>query len=115
MASISRQLLSASTNGRPIQVAATSSTGTTIHTAAAGTTSIDEIHLWAVNNSTLDVLLTIEHGGTGAQNEIKFLIPAQVGLVELGGKLVLQNGLLIRAYAGTTNVLNISGYVNRIS
>jgi hypothetical protein len=115
MASISRQLLSASTNGRPIQVAATSSTGTTIHTAVTGTTSIDEVHLWAVNNSTSDVLLTIEHGGTGEQNEIKFLIPAQVGLVELGGKLVLQNGLLIRAYAGTTNVLNISGYVNRIS
>lgn len=115
MASITRQALSGSTNGRAIQVAATASLGTLLHTSVAGTSSFDEIYLFAVNNSASDVLLTIEHGGTGAANEIKFTIPAQVGLVDLGGRLILQNGLVIRAYAGTTNVINISGYVNRIA
>jgi len=27
----------------------------------------------------------------------------------------LQNGLIVRAFAGTTNVININGYVNRIT
>lgn len=115
MASISKQLLSGSTNGRMVQVAATATPGTLIHTAVSGTASIDEIILYAVNTSASDVLLTIEYGGTGTSNEVKFTIPGQVGLVDLGSKFVLQNGLVIRAYAATGSVINIGGYVNRIT
>jgi hypothetical protein len=98
-----------------IQVAATSSTGTLVHTAVSGTADIDEIILYAVNTSSSDVLLTVEYGGTGTANEVKFTIPGQVGLVDLGAKFVLQNGLVLRAYAGTTNVINVGGYVHRIT
>lgn len=115
MATIAKQLLSGSTNGRMITVAATSSTGTLIHTAVSGTSSIDEIILYAVNTSSTDVLLTIEYGGTGISNEVKFTIPGQVGLVDLGAKFVLQNGLAIRAYAATSSVINVGGYVHRIT
>lgn len=115
MASITKQLLSGSTNGRMVQITATSSTGTLLHTAVAGTSSIDEIILYAVNTSTSDVLLVVEYGGTGVANEIDFVIPAQVGLVDIGGRLVLQNGLTLRAYAGTGSVINVGGYVNRIA
>lgn len=115
MASITKQLLSGSTNGRMVQVTATASTGTLLHTAVAGTSSIDEVVLYAVNTSASDVLLTIEYGGTGTANEVKFTIPAQVGLIDLGSKFVLQNGLTIRAYAGTGSVINVGGYVNRIA
>lgn len=114
MASISKQLLSGSTNGRMIQISATASTGTLIHTAVSGTASVDEIILYATNTSASDVLLTVEYGGTGSENEVDFTIPAGVGLVDLGGRFVLQNSLVIRAYAGTTNVINVGGYVNRI-
>jgi hypothetical protein len=115
MASISKQILSGSTNGRLIQVTATASTGTTIHTAVAGTSSIDEVYLWANNTSASAVLLTIEYGGTGTANEVKFTIPAQVGLVDIVTKQLLQNSLVIRAYAATGSVINVGGYVNRIA
>lgn len=115
MPSISRQLLSGSTNGRMIQVTGTATgSANTIHTAVSGTTNIDEIYLWAVNTSTSDVLLSIEFGGTGTANEVDFVIPGQVGLVEVVNKLVLNNGLLVKAFAATGSVINVGGYVNRI-
>jgi hypothetical protein len=115
VASISKRILSGSTAGRLIAVSATSSPGTTIHTAVAGFTDIDEVNLFAVNTSTSDVLLSIEYGSTGTAHEVDFVIPGQVGLVDVVTKLVLQDGAVIRAFAGTTNVLNIGGYVNRIT
>ena len=116
MASISKVLLSGSTNGRMIQVTGTTSgSANTIHTAVSGTSSLDDVHLWAVNYGTTDVLLTIEYGGTGVANEIDFVIPSNVGLVEVVSKLLIQNGLVIKAYAATGSVMNIGGYVNRIS
>ena len=114
MASITKQLLSGSTNGRLIAVTATATAGTTIHTAIAGTSSLDEVYLWAINTSASDVLLTIEYGGVGTANEVKFTIPAQVGLVDIVTKQLLQNALVIRAYAATASVINVGGYVNRI-
>ncbi len=115
MPSISRQLLSGSTNGRMIQITGTATgSANTIHTAVSGTTNIDEIYLWAINTGTSDVLLSIEFGGTGAANEIDFVIPGQVGLIEVVNKLVLNNNLVVKAFAATGSVINIGGYVNRI-
>lgn len=116
MASISKTLLSGSTNGRMIQVTATGTgSANTIHTAVSGTENLDEISLYAVNTGASDVLVTIEYGGTGTANEIKFTIPGQVGHVQIVEKLLLQNGLVVRAYAATGSVVNIGGYVNRIT
>lgn len=63
MATYSRILLSGSTSGREIPVAATSTPGTTIHTAISGATGFDEIYLWASNVTTAAATLTIEWGG----------------------------------------------------
>jgi hypothetical protein len=115
VASISKRILSGSTAGRLIAVSATSSPGTTIHTAVAGLTDIDEVNLFAVNTSISDVLLSIEYGNTGTAHEVDFVIPGRVGLVDVVTKLLLQDGAVIRAYAETWNVLNIGGYVNRIT
>lgn len=116
MASISKQILSGSTNGRLIQITGTSSgAANTVHTAISGTASMDEINLYAINTGTADVLVTIEHGGTGVANEIRFVIPGQVGQVQISEKLLLQNGLVVKAYAATGSVVNIGGYVNRIT
>lgn len=115
MASYSKQLLSGSTNGKPIAVAATATPGTTIHTAISGTSGFDEIWLYAVNSSTSSVKLTVEFGGTTTAEQIEITIAAESGLVLITPGLILNNSNVVRAFAGTGSVINISGYVNRIS
>jgi hypothetical protein len=117
MASYSKQLLSGSTNGKGIKVAATSTAGTTIHTAVSGTSSIDEIWLYANNTSSSAVKLTLEWGeATAPDGNIEISIPAEgAGMVLIAPGIPLQNGLVVKAFAATTNVINIFGYVNRIA
>lgn len=116
MATYTKMLLSGSTNGKQIKVAATASTGTTIHTAVSGTSSLDEIWLYCVNSSTAAVKLTIEWGETTAPDgNIEVTIAPESGYALIVPGLLLQNSLVVTAFAGTTNVLLINGYVNRIS
>lgn len=115
MPTFSKVLLSGSTNGKNIAVAATSSPGTTIHTVAAGTGGMDEIWLYATNVSGSPVTLTVQFGGTATADSITVSVPAQSGLSVLLPGLALNNGLSVLAYAGTANVINISGYANRIA
>ena len=108
--------LSASTDGKQIKVAATATAGTTIHTAVTGTTDYDEIWIYATNNHTSAVNLTIEWGGTTSVDDlIQLSVPSKTGLYLIIPGLVLQNGAVVRAFAGTTNVICISGWVNRIT
>lgn len=110
-----KTLLSGSTNGKMIKVAATATLGTTIHTAVSGTSSMDEIWLYAVNSDTTNRKLTIEFGGaTSPDNLIEVTIPAESGLVCVVPGLLLQNSLVVTAFAATANVVMIGGYVNRI-
>lgn len=117
MASYSKQLLSGSTNGKGIKVAATATAGTTIHTAVAGTSSIDEIWLYANNTSSSAVKLTLEWGeATAPDGNIEINIGAEgAGMILIAPGIPLQNGLVIKAFAATANVINIFGYVNRIA
>lgn len=117
MATFSKQLLSASTNGKGILVAATATAGTLIHTAVSGTSSFDEVWLYANNTSASSVKLTLEWGEATAPNgNIEITIGAEgTGMVLIAPGILLQNGLEIRAFAATTNVINIFGYVNRIA
>lgn len=115
MATFSKIPLSGSTNGKGILVAATATPGTLIHTAVSGTTSFDEIWLYCQNTSTSSVALDIEYGGTATADLIEITIPGESGLVLVVPGLFLNNGLAVRAWAGTTNVLAIHGYVNRVS
>lgn len=113
MATYSKQLLSGSTSGKPIAVAATATPGTTIHTASS--TALDEIWLYAVNTGTSSVKLTIEFGGTTNTENIELTIAGESGLTLLIPGLILTGANVVRAFAATTNVVSISGYVNRIS
>lgn len=120
MATFSKQLLSGSTNGRLINVTATSTAGTLIHATGTSSTIIDELWLYAVNSSASDVKLTIEYGGTTAPNDhIEFTVKAENGLYLIVPGLVLTGtGVAannVRAFAGTTAVINVGGYVNRIT
>ena len=120
MAAFSKLHLSGSTGGQPIKVVATASTGTTIHTTGSSSSAIDEIWLYAHNTSASAVTLTVEYGGTtNPDNRIILSIPAQAGLTLVTPGLTLSGtgsgGRSVTAFAGTTNVITISGYVNRIS
>jgi hypothetical protein len=116
MATYSKIALSGSTNGRMIKVAATATAGTTVHTAQAGTAGYDEIWLWAVNSDTTDRKLTIEYGGVAAPDDlIEYTVPAEAGLKIILPGLILQNGLVVRAFCATANVVMVSGFVNRIA
>ena len=119
MATFAKQVLSGSTDGKGILVAATSTSGTTIHTGSATSTVIDEVWLYAVNTSASAVKLTIEYGGTTAPNDnIEFTVPAEAGLYLIVPALLIKGNatpLVIRAFAATTNVIVVHGYINRIS
>ena len=116
MATFSKVLLSGSTNGKAILVAATATAGTTIHTATSGSTDLDEIWLYAVNSSASTVKLTLEWGEATAPNgNIELTINAEAGLVLLTPGLLLQNSLVVKAFAATANVITIHGFVNRIT
>lgn len=115
MATYTKAKLSGSTNGKSIAVAATSTPGTTIHTAVSGTTDYDEVWLWATNTDTTARKLTIEYGGTATANLIEVTIPGESGLVLVVPGLLLNNAQVIGAFAATANVVNVVGYVNAIT
>lgn len=117
MATFSRVLLSGSTSGQPIKVAATATAGTTIHTAIAGATAFDEVYAWVVNTDTAARTLTIEYGGTTDPDNLfpkALVIPASSPPIPILTGQVLNGGLVVRAFASSANVLLIAGYVNRI-
>jgi hypothetical protein len=117
MATFTKTLLSGSTNGKAIKVAATATAGTTIHTAVSGTSSLDEIWLYATNTSASTVKLTLEWGeATAPDGNIEINIGAEgTGLVLVAPGILLQNSLVIKAFAATANVITLTGYVNRIA
>jgi hypothetical protein len=113
---VSRIPLSGSTDGRGIKVVETASAGDTIHTATSSETDCDVITLYAYNSSGSAVNLTLQWGGTtSVDDDIKLSIPATSGLTLLCPDLVLRNSLIIKAYAGTTDVVTIHGFVNRVA
>jgi len=118
MASYSRVLLSGSTSGKPIPVAATATPGTTIHTAVSGASSWDEVYIWASNVTASAATLTIEWGGVTdpGQLSVKAVsIPANSPPIPIMTGQVINGGLTIGAFSGTASAINITGYVNRIA
>jgi hypothetical protein len=120
MALFTKLNLSGSTGGRPILVAATTTAGTLIHATGTSASILDEIWLYASNTDTTNRKLTIEYGGVTSPNDlIEITIPAESGLVlVIPGLLLNGDGTTarnIRAFAATANVINVSGYINRIS
>ncbi len=106
-------ILSGSTNGRPIPIAATSSPGTLIHTAHA--TDIDEVYL-IVNNPTASIAtMTLEWGGATDPGDLALknvAIPANsFGMqITLGQRVT--GSVEIRAFCD--QAVNITGWANRL-
>jgi hypothetical protein len=115
---VSRIILSGSTNGLGIKVTGTSTAATvTLHTAVAGVTSYDLVTLWAVNNDADGETrtLTIEFGGTtDPDNVLVVPIPCKVGPVLVCSELPLRNTLVVKAFADEANDVQVYGSVLRV-
>jgi hypothetical protein len=119
MATFSKTILSGSTDGRGIKVAATATAGTAVHTGSSTATTLDEIWLYAVNTSASAVKLTVEWGGVSSPDDhIEYTVPAENGLYLIAAGLLIKGNatpLIVRAFAATTNVIVVHGYANRIT
>ena len=117
MPTFSRLVLSGSTNGLPVPVAATAPPGTLIHTATASAGASDEVYIWVSNVTGAAATITIEWGGVtdpGSHIAKAVSIPANSGPTLIANGIALAGGLVIRAFSGTASALNVTGYVNRI-
>jgi len=121
MATFSKDILSSSTDGRAIKVVATAiaSSPTLIHTGPTAITSFDEVWIYAQNNHSADVALRIGFGGVSDPDDIvEFTVKTKAGLYLIIPGLILKGNatpLTVKASAGTTNVISLSGYVNKIT
>lgn len=120
MATFSKHFLSASSGGQLIKVAATATAGTTIHATGTSSSIIDEVWLYATNTDSADVKLTLEFGGTTSPDDlVEFTVTAESGLyLVVPGMIIAGTGSAARtisAFAASANVINIGGYVNRIT
>ena len=119
MATFTKKILSGSTDGKAIKVAATATAGTTIHTGSTTATTLDEVWLYAVNTSSSAVKLTIEWGGTSSPDDlIELTVQPEAGLVTVAPGLLIKGNataLVVRAFAATANVITIHGFVNQIT
>jgi hypothetical protein len=119
MTTFSKNILSGSTDGRAVKVAATATPGTTIHTGPSSASEFDEIWLYAMNTDTSARKLTVEWGGTASPDDlIEITLLAESGLVLIAPGLLLKGNaspLLVRAFAASANVVTMHGYVNRIA
>lgn len=121
MPTFSKVPLSGGAGGNGIKVAATSGSGTTIHTTGISTAVMDEIWLYCVNTNASNSIrkLTVLYGGTtDPDNHIELSIQAETGLILVVPGLILHGdgaaGRTISAIASTANELIVYGYVNRI-
>ena len=107
--------LSASVNGKRILISATTSASANpIHTAVTGSSAVDEIWLYAYNEFTASVLVSVLWGGTVEPNDVnRVYVTSVAGKTLIVDGQLLQDGLTVSIYAGTANKINIDGFVNR--
>jgi hypothetical protein len=120
MATYRKIHLSESDGGQPIKISATGTPGTSIHFTDDSLSNLDEVWLYANNTSGSAVTLTIEYGGKSSpDNLVAYSIPANTSMIKVIPGLLLsvnsgENPLEVSAFASTTNVVTVVGFVNKI-
>lgn len=107
MATFTKSLLSESTNGLLIDT----TSGAGIHKAVTGTTSIDEVWLWATNISVNSVQFTLTWGtGTGGLTVIINVPPQDYPTLIVPG-WCLNNAQVISG----SGAVYVGGFINRVA
>lgn len=109
--------LSKSTNGKPIQLNNSSgANATTLHEAVSGTSSFDEVSLYANNYDTADRTIVLYWGGLTNGEQRTIVVPAlTAGFPLHNPKERLNNSLVIQAYSDSGSLVNVAGGVIRIT
>ena len=106
--------LSGSTLGEPVQIASTGpagSAGTLIMTVPPGKKG--RLELWAWNNSSNPVLLTLQLGTVSAAKELSaWILPKGSAPLPVVLFWPYEAGAEIRGYAGVANVICVTGPFN---
>lgn len=113
MPSFSRQLFSGSTNGKPINIAATASPGTLIHTAHA--TDKDVVYLELCDYGAVDTICTVEIGTTGSYQTFRVKVLKDSGPVVAIEKITLTGSQEVRVFCSAANEVVAFGHVDRIT
>ena len=81
MATYTKEFLSISPSGRPINITATGTNTQTVHTTPISSGSLDEVWIYATNPTTSDVTFNLLYGGTNFTTDILFdgIIEAYAG------------------------------------
>lgn len=120
--SLSKAAVSGSTNGLPIKVTGTNDAGkVTVHTGVSGTTDWDFVNLYAhVDDAqTTSVVLTLSFDNGDDPDDLMHITlpahgtPGEDGQIPILEDHPIQNGKVIYAYAGTANVVMLSGTYTR--
>lgn len=113
MANFTKLPLSGSTSGKLIEVVATGTPGTIIHTADV--LNLDEVYMYAENKTGADVTLTVEWGGVLAADLIQTKVKKlDTGLILIIPGGIITGGLIVRAFSPVASEIRIMGWVNRI-
>lgn len=107
---LTKEFFSGGADGGLVKPTATASPGTTIHTSHS--TAYDEIWGWAMNYNAASEEITIEWGGTGADDKILQTISGENGLVQVIPGIPLTNSGTFKVFSNPVAV-NMGGYVNR--
>lgn len=109
--------LSGQTNGKNILITATTSGGAqTIHTVATGTSTLEFLTIEAcnVNASHASSGLWLLMGGTTVPDDIIHIDLAHGdGAFVIQDKRLMQNGMIIKAYADNASAIAVYGYYQR--
>jgi len=126
MATLTKHTLSRGYSGRGVNINPTAiASSVPIHEAGNLMANHDEVWAYASNFHTAPVDLTIIWGlsgdgadlalaGLGNATKTVMTLAANTRTTVINGR-ILQNGLSACAFAATTAVINIDGYVNRIT
>lgn len=110
---------SGSTGGNVVAIYATSTPGTTIHTATSSTTadSYDEIYLWASSTLARATQFTVWIGNSNSKDDaINVVVPAAYGgPIQVLPGLPVQATRVVQATCADAGYINVFGFVNRIA
>jgi hypothetical protein len=101
------------TDGKQIDIAATSSPGTTLHTAVTGTSYWDYVTIELCNRDTVARTVTLEWGGTTNADRVVLEVAPGLGAVPIVDRRMIRDGHVIRAYCDAANVVSAWGEVHR--
>lgn len=117
MATISKDHLSGSTDGKPISVPINSGTFATVHTGPTSASDFHEVFIY-VNNGmgSVNETITLRLNGANNDGKIKVIVKPQETVLLLPGIAIQGNGspVVIDVGGSSAGSCNVFGYVNKI-